>query len=324
MPMLNTAPPPSASQQFLEDVWAGLSAPRKTLPCKYFYDDEGSALFEKICATDEYYVTRTEMAIFQHSATDMARFIGPQAQIIEPGAGALKKISLLLAALEAPAAYIPLDISADFLQRACRPLQRRFPELDICPLALDFSDTAALTEALFHSAAAPGQRVIFFPGSTIGNFAPAAAQAFLAGMAAALQPGDGLLIGVDLLKSASILEAAYDDAQGMTAAFNKNLLRRINTELGGELELDNFSHQALFNRQQSRVEMHLRSKRDHCARVAGRPFQFRGGETIHTENSYKYSVEGFTQLAGEAGFVAEGLWLDEEKLFSVHYMRRCE
>ena len=312
----------AVDQHFLEDVWAGLSASPKTLPCKYFYDDRGSVLFEKICGTDEYYVTRTEMAIFERCATDMARHIGEGAHIIEPGAGALKKISLLLAALDRPASYIPVDISTEFLRRACGSLQRRFPDLDIAPCGLDFNDGEAFRQCLDGVGGDEGRRVIFFPGSTIGNFSPSAAQHFLSTMAAALRVGDGLLIGVDLLKSVDILESAYNDAEGYTAAFNLNLLNRINEELDGELDAGQFSHLARFNADAGRIEMHLRSKVAQRGRIAGREFRFRQGETIHTENSYKYRVDDFQALAARSGFIAEALWTDDERLFSVHYMRR--
>lgn len=314
--------PQKTNQTFLHDVIQGLSQSPKTLPCKYFYDERGSDLFEKICETQEYYVTRTEMAIYRDRAAEMAALIGPNAQIIEPGAGALKKVSLLLNALQDPLAYTPMDISADFLRQCSDKLRHQFPFLDIDPIAVDFNNHEALIDGLRRRDFDASPRVIFFPGSTIGNFAPAAATTFLAAIAKGLKSGDGLLIGVDLLKSEAVLEAAYNDVDGFTEAFNKNLLRRINVELDSDIDAEYFSHIACFNQNQQRIEMHLRSDREQYCQVGDKRFYFADGETIHTENSYKYSSEDFIALAAGAGFKSETVWMDAEQLFSVHFMRR--
>lgn len=318
MPVASTERARVENKTFLQEVWQGLSTGQKSLPCKYFYDERGSILFEAICATDDYYVTRTEMGIFSDNAKVMAEYVGAGSHIIEPGAGAVKKIKLLLETLKEPASYIPLDISAEFLLAASEQLAALFPTLRIDAREVDFMDRGALARCLRRADNA--KQVVFFPGSTIGNFAPAAAQEFLESIANALRRGDGLLIGVDLLKPVAILEAAYNDSDGVTASFNRNLLQRINAELDGDIVIEHFAHEAIFNPAESRIEMHLRSLRSQKISVAGRTFQFAANETIHTENSYKYAVADFTAMAERAGFFAEALWLDESSFFSVHYM----
>lgn len=318
MPVASTERAKIENQVFLQEVWQGLSAPQKNLPCKYFYDERGSKLFEKICETDDYYVTRTEMSIFSDNAEAMAKHVGSGVHIVEPGAGAVKKIKLLLEAVQDPASYIPLDISAEFLLASSQQLATLFPALCIDAREVDFMDRSALAHCLRRGDDA--KQVVFFPGSTIGNFAPSAAQDFLENIANALQCGDGLLIGVDLVKPVAILEAAYNDSDGVTASFNRNLLQRINAELDGDIVLENFTHEAIFNPAESRIEMHLRSLRAQKFSIAGRGFQFATNETIHTENSYKYAVDDFTAMAERAGFTAEALWVDDANFFSVHYM----
>ena len=312
-----------ADDVFLADVIEGLTKPQKTLPCKYFYDEPGSRLFEQICETPEYYVTRTECHIYQRFGAEMAANIGERALIIEPGAGSVKKIALLLEHLRKPTGFIPMDISPEILQSSSETLAELFPDVAITPVVTDFLDAGAL-KAFFNglsSLSIADKRVVFFPGSTIGNFHPEAARDFLQHFSANLDSGDGLLIGVDLVKDHRRLEAAYDDQSQVTANFNLNLLHRINNELNGEINVEDFSHRAVFNLEESRIEMHLVSNTRQSVYVAGHEFEFEQDETIHTENSYKYKVDDFQQLALQSGFEARALWTDSENLFSVHYLQ---
>lgn len=304
--------------EFQTAVYAGLAQRNKTLPCKFFYDSEGSRLFDSICEQPEYYPTRVECALLQHHASDIARHLGPQARLIEFGSGAGYKIRLLLHAMQAPAAYIPVDISRSHLLAAATDLSRDFPQLRIVPVCADYTqafDLPTLAEVQAKT------QVGFFPGSTIGNFTPLEARMFLARTRHLLGAEGYMLIGVDLRKDSAVLEAAYNDAAGMTAAFNLNLLRRINRELGGRFDLADFAHRAIWNAALSRIEMHLVSLRRQTVQIGGRRFHFTGGETIHTENSYKYSIRQFQQLADEAGYVAQACWTDTEERFSIHLLR---
>jgi dimethylhistidine N-methyltransferase len=309
-------------ERFLTDVIDGLSQAQKTLPCKYFYDERGSQLFEQICDTVEYYVTRTECAIYEAYAHEMAQLIGERALILEPGAGSVKKISLLLSELDKPAGFIPMDISAEILNESTQVLSQQFADIDITPSVIDFLDDSELQRVFSQLPAQPlvNKRVIFFPGSTIGNFHPDDARAFLQQFADHLQPQDGLLIGVDLVKDAAILESAYNDEAGVTADFNLNVLQRINAELNGEFSLSDFSHQAVFNQEKSRIEMHLVSSEEQQVTVAEQLFSFSKNETIHTENSYKYTIKAFNDLAASAGFTLKRHWQDVDNLFSVYYL----
>jgi dimethylhistidine N-methyltransferase len=303
-------------EEFLADVLDGLRRSPKTLPCKYFYDERGSALFDRICTLPEYYPTRTELAILRRHAGAMAEAIGPRCLLVEYGSGSSTKTRLLLDHLAEPAAYVPVDISREHLLRAAEALSARYPDVPVIPVCADFTRPFALPEV-------PGaERVVgYFPGSTIGNFAPAEARKFLADIAEQCGAGGALLIGVDLEKPRSILEPAYDDARGVTAEFNRNLLRRVNRELGGDFDLAAFDHRAHWNAPQGRVEMHLVSRRDQVAHVAGRAIPFAKGESIHTENSHKYQVEGFATLAAAAGFGVERVFTDDAGLFSVQLLR---
>ena len=303
-----------ADGTFLEDVLHGLSERQKTLPCKYFYDAQGSQLFDRICTLDEYYPTRTEHAILTERRYEIADLAGPGAALVELGSGSSVKVRILLDALDRPAAYIPIDISRAHLLAAAAGLAADHPGLSVVPVCADYTKPFPLPDA------AAGRRLGFFPGSTIGNFDPAEARTFLAGVAETLRPGAGLVIGVDLKKDRAILEAAYDDAEGVTAAFNLNLLRRINRELGGDFDLDGFAHEARWNETAGRIEMHLVSRSVQTARVGGRVFTFRAGESIHTENSHKYSLDGFHTLAKAAGWHPVKAWTDDGGLFSVHYL----
>ena len=303
-------------QTFLRDVLNGLAVSPKAIPSKYFYDEEGSRLFDRICELDAYYPTRTELAILRDNGREIVERIGEGAVLVEPGAGALTKVRTLLDFADGKLkAYVPLDISGDHLMEASEKLGADYPDVKIIPIVADFSKPFDLDAKV-----PPGRRVGFFPGSTIGNFTPEQARGFLTRLLALLGPGSGLVIGVDLQKDVAVLEAAYDDPERVTAAFNLNLLKRINEELGGDFVLDRFAHKAIYNREQSRIEMHLVSLADQTVSVGGQSFDFTEGETIHTENSCKYTVESFAALAEQAGWRAERVWTDANDLFSVHFL----
>jgi dimethylhistidine N-methyltransferase len=301
---------------FLGDVIAGLTRARKTLPPKYFYDERGCGLFEAICRTPEYYVTRAETALMQGRATSMARHLGPRCAVIEYGSGSGRKTRILLEAL-APVAYVPVDIAREQLLDTAAGIARGFPALAVTAVCADYSRALELPSL---DGLRPRRRVVYFPGSTIGNFTPAEAARFLVSVRRLVGAGGGLLIGVDLKKDPARLNAAYNDRRGVTAAFNLNLLARINRELGADFDLRAFRHQAFYNEPRGRIEMHLLSLEDQRVSIAGRRIRFRAGESIHTENSCKYSVPGFQALARDAGFVPAECWTDPGKLFSVHYL----
>ncbi len=303
---------------FASELLHGLRARRRSLSPKFFYDRAGSALFDRICELDEYYPTRTECALLRRHANEIAGCIGAAAEIVEFGAGSLHKIRLLLPALQRPVRFVPIDISTDHLVASAAALRRDWPGLAVQPLALDFTQPPAL--ALPAPARPARRRVGFFPGSSIGNFSPAEARRFLARCAALLR-GGGLLVGVDLVKDPALLHAAYNDAQGVTAAFNRNLLVRANRELGADFDPAAFDHSAFYNAPLQRIEMHLVSARDQVVSVCGERFRFEHGRTLHTENSYKYSVEGFRRLARAAGFAPTALWTDPDQRFSVHWLK---
>ena len=294
-----------------EDVLAGLSLPQKALPPKYFYDAAGSRLFERICRLPEYYVTRAELSLTRANIGAIARFAGRGCELVEYGSGESLKTRLLLRALR-PAAYVPVDISEIALRQSTRKLSRSFPWLKIVPVLGDFSRPIELPRAR-----AP--RVVYFPGSTIGNLDPEEAHAFLA---MTRDQAARMLVGVDLRKDANVLHAAYNDSRGVTAAFNLNLLARINRELGADFDLRRFAHYAFYNAPLGRIEMHLVSLARQSVRVARRRFRFERGESIHTENSYKYSAEGFRALAARAGYAGKRLWTDRKGLFALHGLRK--
>ncbi len=302
-----------ATESFHDAVLTGLSGSPKSLPCKFFYDAEGSRLFERICTLDEYYPTRTETSLLRRHAAEMTSLMGSDCHLIEFGSGASVKARIVLEAMDRPRSYVPVDISRDHLLEAAAGLARRFSHLPVVAVCADY------TAALDFPPLGNGRRIGFFPGSTIGNFAPEEAVAFLR-RAASWLSGGGLLIGVDLKKDEATLQAAYDDDAGVTAAFNLNLLRRINAELDGGFDLASFLHRAVVNHQYGRVEMHLVSLWSQLVRACGRTFAFAEGETIHTENSYKFTVEEFHDLATRAGFRPERTWTDDAGLFSIHYL----
>lgn len=313
---------------FRDDVFEGLARRQKELPCKYFYDDRGSELFNAICDLEEYYPTRTEMALLADHGPEMAELIGPKVCLIEFGCGSLLKTRLLLDAMAEPAMFVPIDISERHLIRSAQALADEYEGLSVLPVAADFTRPVELpreagpTEVELPREAGKnnGRRMVFFPGSTIGNFDHAQAKALLRTIAGMAGPGGALLIGVDLKKDEEILLRAYDDAAGVTAAFNLNIIERINRELGGDFDLSQFRHLALYNREQGRIEIYLESLKDQTVHIQGRDFRFREGETIHTENSYKYHVEEFSALAAAAGFETEKTWVDGGNLFSLHYL----
>ena len=297
---------------FARDFVGGLKTAPKFALAKHFYDDEGSRLFDRISALPEYYLTRTELLLLRRHAGEMAAAIGADVELVEFGAGSLAKVGLLLDALERPRAYIPIDISRDYLAQHAAHLAARYPSLAVRPVAADFTKPLLLA----HSDA---QRAGFFPGSTVGNLSRADALLFLR-RAAALFRGRGLLIGVDLVKDPAVLHAAYNDAEGVTAAFNKNMLARANRELAADFDLDAFAHYAFYEPRRQCVEMHLFSLKRQRVRVAGETIAFQEGETIHTEDSQKYTISGFRALASEAGFRPRFVWTDPDRLFSIHWL----
>jgi len=301
--------------EFGRAMLAGLARKPRSISPKFFYDAAGSQLFDRICELPEYYPTRTELRILGECAGEIAEQIGPGAEIVEFGAGSLTKVRLLLDALDAPRRYLPIDISGEHLQAAAGRLKADYPELVVQPIAADYTMPLVLPAPM----PGAGKRVGFFPGSTIGNFEPEEALAFLQ-LAARMLRGGGLLIGVDLVKDPARLHAAYNDAQGVTAAFNLNLLRRANAELDADFDLDGFAHSAFYNAPRQRIEMHLVSRRDQAVSLHGERFGFEEGETIHTEYSHKFTVDGLRALAVKAGFRPLAVWTDPERLFSVHWL----
>ncbi|MBK0392489.1 L-histidine N(alpha)-methyltransferase [Ramlibacter algicola] len=303
----------ATASPFLRDLQRALAEPPHSISPKYFYDDAGSRLFERICELPEYYPTRTETSILATHAADIAREIGTGCDLVEFGAGSCTKVRLLLRDLQ-PRRFIPIDISGAHLEQAAAALEREHPGLLVLPLAGDYTQVVHLPPPL------PGaRRVGFFPGSTIGNFTPSEALDFLRS-AARLLRGGGLLLGADLVKDPAVLHAAYNDAQGVTAEFNLNLLARANREIGTDFDLDRFWHSAFYNAAERRIEMHLVSRARQQVHVGGRPYLLEEGQALHTENSYKFGVEGLRRLAREAGFTPGPVWTDPDHLFSVHWL----
>ena len=294
----------------LNDVLCGLSARQKNIPAHWLYDRRGSELFEAITQLPEYYPTRTERAILERNAADMAHLIGPGHAVVEFGSGSASKTPILLAATR-PSVYVPIDISAEFLHASAKTMAGIFPGLPIYPVVGDFTEPLRLPRLDF------SPRLGFFPGSTIGNLLAPAAAKLLRSIAATLGSGSMLLIGIDRIKSTDILLPAYNDAQGVTAEFNLNLLHRINRELEGDIPVEAFRHSAIWNPAGSRIEMHLEASRDVRFEVAGQPFQLRSGETIHTENSIKYGASDMQQLLNAGGWIPVKEWLDDSRIFSV-------
>jgi dimethylhistidine N-methyltransferase len=305
--------PPLANLK--EEVLNGLSSQAKAISPKFFYDREGSLLFDQITELPEYYPTRTEIGILKEHGNEMASLLEDECLLLELGSGSSQKIRLLLDALQ-PAAYMPMDISKEHLWHSAQTLATDYPDLDIHAVCADYSSD-------FHLPYSPDfmTKTAFFPGSSIGNFEPDKAQKLLQRVAQLLGQGGVLLIGVDLKKDLHRLNAAYNDAQGITAAFNLNLLVRINRELEANFDLSGFEHHAFYNESLGRIEMHLVSNTSQTVKVEGKSFNFAKGESIHTESSYKYTEEEFHQLAAKADFQSKQVWVDSSQLFSVHCLR---
>lgn len=307
---------PNTTNPFLAEVLEGLSKEQKQIPSKYFYDEKGSQLFDEICELEEYYPTRTEISIMERDIEEMVRMIGMEALLVEYGSGSSLKTRILLENLVDMAGYVPIDISKEHLLDSARKLQGTFPDLEILPVHADYS-----TEVKLPVSQKPAKRkVVYFPGSTIGNFTPDEAVLFLKRVTQITEKGGGLLIGVDMKKDVSVLEAAYNDARGVTAEFNLNLLSRINKELDADFDVNQFEHKAIYNKEAGRIEMHLFSKIEQTVQLGAESFFFNAGESIHTENSYKYTLEEFAQISASAGLRVKKVWTDPNCYFSVQLL----
>jgi len=302
------------------DILSGLLGDKKYIHPKYFYDEKGSQIFDSITVLPEYYLTRTEKKILKDNVTDIARYIEEGCLILEPGSGNSTKIRILLDAVR-PSTYVPMEISRSHLELSANNLAADYPWLDVHAACVDFTKTSELPITIDKNHNAGNKRKIaFFPGSTIGNFEPDDAISLLGNFAKLVGHGGGLLIGVDLKKNTSTLEAAYSDKKGVTAEFNYNLLRRINRELNANFKLNNFSHHAFYNDEHHRMESHLVSQCEQTVNINSHSIKFKSGESIHTENSYKYSINEFTRMTQQAGFEKIKVWTDKDDLFSVHYL----
>ena len=300
---------------FREEVLAGLRRERKELPAKFFYDRRGSELFEEITRLPEYYLTRTEIGILDANADEIVSLLGDDFALIEYGSGSSTKVRILLDQLSGHATYMPIDISLLYLRESAEKLHSAYPDISVVAVCADYTEPFEIPQFESYS-----RRVIFFPGSTVGNLEPHLAETFFRDTAQLLRKGDGMIIGVDLRKDKAVLDSAYNDSRGVTAEFNLNVLRRINDELGADFNLDAFQHVAFYNEEEGRIEMHLRSRRRQTVTIGGEKIPFAPGEAIHTENSYKYSIDGFRSLLSKSGFEPVKVWTDPEKLFSVHYL----
>ena len=305
------------TESFAEEVLDGLRKPVRELPCKFFYDERGSRLFEEITRLEEYYPTRTEMGILHANIDEIVACIGSGAMLIEYGSGSSRKTTILLDHLPDLTAYVPIDISMEHLVSSSHRIAAKYPELEVLPVAADYNDSSLRIPG------APkrvSHRVVYYPGSTIGNFHPEEAVAFLSRIRTVVGPGGGLLLGVDLKKDPAILHSAYNDSAGVTAEFNLNLLRRINRELDSDFNIERWRHRAVYNEEEGRIEMYLVSLTRQKVRIEGETFEFGAGEAIWTESSYKYSVEQFANVSDKAGFEVTKVWTDPKNLFSVQYL----
>jgi dimethylhistidine N-methyltransferase len=303
-------------ESLINEVVTGFEKPQKQLPCKLFYDKRGSALFDEICELDEYYPTRTEIGLMKENIEDICSFIGNNCLLVELGSGSSVKIRLLLDNLKSPSGYVPIDISEEHLMESVKALAADYPGLRIMPVYADYTQPFSLPSIDF-----PFSRTVFFyPGSTIGNFTPDSARIFLGRIASRAGRGSGLLIGVDLVKDIKTLEDAYNDAKGVTAEFNLNILKRLNREISSDFDIAKWRHKAFFNTRESRIEMHLESVINQRVKVDGTSFRFRKDETILTEYSYKYTLEGFRELVSDS-YSVERVWTDRDKKFSVQYLK---
>jgi len=300
----------------LRQLLRGLAKPQKWISSMYFYDAAGSHLFDRITTLPEYYLTRTELAIMRERGAEMAAAIGPDAMVIEPGSGSGEKIRLLLQALERPVAYVPIEIAREHLEASSRDLAREFPQIEVLPVWADFTRELEIPRPRRQAR----RRLVYFPGSTLGNFEPPDAAELLRNFAGMAGAGGAALVGVDVAKPAARIEAAYNDAEGVTAAFNLNMLRNLNSRFGADFDPAAFEHDAFYDADQGRVEMHLRSLREQNVHLAGETIHFRAGESIHTESSYKFTEERFAALAERGGFRVMRTWMDAEGLFSVRYL----
>jgi L-histidine Nalpha-methyltransferase len=307
----------SQKQSFRDQIIEGLNRSPKLLPSKFLYDKRGSELFEQICQLPEYYPTRTETGILAQYAGEIADLCGPDCLVVELGSGSSTKTRLLLNNLRSPVAYIPIDIAREQLNEAASLIKRDYPAFEVIPVCADYTADFIVPQPTRTAR----RQVIFFPGSTIGNFEPHEASRFLARFAQSGRTDDVMIVGVDLIKSPTILERAYNDSEGVTAAFNLNLLYRINHELGAEIEVERFSHRSVFNQSARRIEMHLVSTTEQTVRIGEREFRIGRGESIVSEHSYKYTIDGFASLARSAGFQDTKVWTDEGRQFSIHFLQ---
>jgi dimethylhistidine N-methyltransferase len=305
------------TDSFLEEVLEGLQKPVREIPSKFFYDERGSQLFEQITQLEEYYLTRTEVNILRENIDQIVACIGHGSMLIEYGSGSSDKTRILLDNLPDLSAYVPIDISKDHLMNSAGRIAVNYPDLEVLPVAADYNDSSF---SIPLSSKSVSHRVVYYPGSTIGNFHPDESVAFLERIGKVCGSGGELLLGVDLKKDPAILHSAYNDRAGVTAQFNINILRRINNELGGDFQLDQWKHRAIYNERAGRIEMHLVSLKNQVVHLAGARIEFNAGETIWTESSYKYSVEQFKGLSAQAGFEVSKVWTDPKRLFSVQYL----
>jgi dimethylhistidine N-methyltransferase len=304
-------------QSMLDEVIDGLRQSQKQLPSKFFYDERGSELFEQITYLDEYYPTRTERTILQDNIQQITEVIGPEVMLIELGSGSSSKTRLLLEKLSSLSAYVPVDISEEFLLKVVNQLRMEYPKVSIIPVFADYTSHFELPDL----GGGYRNQVVFFPGSTIGNFRPSKARSFLDTLASVTDSDAGMLVGVDLKKDKEILEKAYNDEQGLTAAFNKNMLERLNRELDADFDVDRFHHRAFYNEGKGRIEMHLVSGCQQTVTIADQEIHFEEGESIHTENSYKYSVDDFKELVSD-WYSVEKVWTDDRDYFSLQYLTK--
>ncbi|WMS92309.1 L-histidine N(alpha)-methyltransferase [Pseudoalteromonas sp. HL-AS1] len=307
--------------EFLNDVISGLTQQQKTLPCKYFYDDKGAALFEQITSLQEYYVTRTELSILEQYSQSIAQMLPENLSIIEPGCGSGKKVAYLLAHMANVKTFVPFEISEEMLSYSLAHLSPLFPDLAISPLLGDFTHSQVVKQLTKDTALDSQTNLVYFPGSTLGNFAPVKAIEIMNNFHRLCGVNGYVLIGIDLVKERQVLLDAYNDKAEVTAAFNKNLLERINNELSGTFNLNNFSHESRFNEQHSRIEMHLVSNCNQSVIINDQQIEFNEGESIHTENSHKYTLESFTQLAAQANLKLEQTWQDDSNYFALCLLR---
>ncbi|MEP1151609.1 MAG: L-histidine N(alpha)-methyltransferase [Balneola sp.] len=304
----------SKKTSMLEEVIEGLSQDQKSLPSKFFYDEKGSKLFDEITELDEYYPTRTERKILEQNVTEIAEYLGEEVLLVEPGSGSSSKTKILLKNMDNICCYIPMDISGDYLYKVAEQLREQFPSISILPLSADYTKPFTLPEE-----SPDARKVVFYPGSTIGNFKKEKVEQFLKVVHDIIGEDGAFLIGVDLKKNIAVLEAAYNDSKGITAAFNKNILTHIDKQLGTSFDANMFKHQSIWNEEKGRIEMHLFVQEEHSVKVGDRIIDFKKGESIHTENSHKYTLTGFSDMIAD-WFEVKKVWTDEKNYFSVQYL----